>query len=134
MFEKKWITQDPKSVAFASFVSKASLLLDKLDNDNPKKTNPKKKKNKSKKKNDKLRKDKWKFNVPKEGELKTKVVDGKTFYYCNKPHGQEGKPMWTMCKPSEHKDFKKSKPKTSDAEIKATDELRSLLITFKKDF
>ena len=134
VLEKKWITQDPKSVAFASFVSKASSLLDKLDNNNPKKTNPKKKENKSKKKTNKPRQDKWKFDAPKEGEPKTKVVDGKTFYYCDKPHGREGKPMWTMHKPSDHKDFKKSKPKTSDVEIEATDELRSLLTTFKKDF
>ena len=72
--------------------------------------------------------------MPKEGEPKTKVVNGKTFYWCDKPHSWESKPMWAMHKLSDHKDFKKPKLKISNVEIEATDELRLLLTTFKKDF
>ena len=34
VLEKKWNTQDPKSVAFASFASKASALVHKLEKSN----------------------------------------------------------------------------------------------------
>ena len=71
----------------------------------------------------------WK---PKNSTLSTKVVKDKTYYWCDKPHGKVGKPIRILHKLSEHKEY--SKPKTSNAEIKVTDELSLLLIIYKKDF
>ena len=71
----------------------------------------------------------WK---PKNSTLSTKVVKDKTYYWYDKPHRKVGKPIWALHKPSEHKEY--SKLKTLNMEIKATDELRSLLTIYKKDF
>ena len=35
----------------------------------------------------------WKFIAPKEGDIKSKKVNGKTHCYCDEPHGREVKPM-----------------------------------------
>ena len=130
VLEKKWITQDLKSVAFTSFVSKASSILDKIENG--KSIKDKSKTKKFKKNQDTPRCNTMKFEKQKHGTPSTKVVKNKTYYWCDKPHGKAGKPMWALHKPSEHKEY--SKPKTSNAEIEATDELRSLLRIYKKDF
>ena len=105
VLENKWITQDPKSFAFASFISKESTLLDNLDKTGHKINETKKKKN-FKKKTDKLRNGKWKFEVPRKVNQGRKNLIEKNHYY-NKPHSQEGKTMWAMHKPSEHNKFTK---------------------------
>ena len=130
--EKKWITRYPKSVAFASFVCKVSSFLDKLDNSNH--TKDKSKKKKFKTKTDTPRHDSWKFEKPKDSVPRTKVVKERTFHWCDEPNGKEGKPMWAIHKPSEHKDISKPNPKTSDIELAATNELHSLLEICHKDF
>ena len=69
VLEKKWITQDPKSVAFSSFTSKASALLDKHGNKGGDGDNSKSNKLKKKKGNKKLNaKNKFKHVAPKAGE------------------------------------------------------------------
>ena len=87
-----------KVVAFASFISKALTLLDKHsskkngDNSNGSKfKNNKKKKSKG---NKSIRKqDKFKYLVPKAREPHKKEVNGKIYYYCDKPYGIDGVPM-----------------------------------------
>ena len=130
--EKKWLTYDSKSAAFAFFVSKVSTVLDNMDKTGCK-SNETKKKQKFKKKNDKQRKDKCKFKAFNVCEPRTKVVDEKN-HYCDKRRGPEGKPMRSMCKSSEYKNFIKPQPKTTDVCLETTDELRLLLTIFKKDF
>ena len=72
-------------------------------------------------------------------KLPRKVKQGRNFqieknHHCDKPHGREVKPIWAMRKPSEHKNFAKPQPKTTDSDLETTDELRSLLTDFKKYF
>ena len=135
VLEKKWTTQDPKTVAFSSFASIASALLNKHgnkgDGNNSKSNKPKKKKG-DKKSN---AKNKFKNVAPKASELREKKVDSKKYYYCDKPHGLDGAPMQTLHKPADHKEFKpKPKPKEEDVKLEFKDDLKSLLSVFKKDF
>ena len=138
VLEKKWITQDPKVVAFASFVSKASALLDKhggkKNGDNPNGGKSRNKKNKSKGNKTKQKKDEFKYVAPKAGESHEKEVNGKTYYYCDKPHGSEEVPMWTLHKPNDHKDTKPKKPKEEKVDLELQDDLRSLISVYAKDF
>ena len=108
-------------------------MLDDLDKTGCKNEDTKKKK-KFNKKTENPRKDKWKFEAPQEGETRKKVSDRKKNHHCDKPHGREVKPIWAMRKPSEHKNFAKPQPKTTDSDLETTDELRSLLTDFKKYF
>ena len=47
------------------------------------------------------RNDDWKFKPPAEGESTSKVVNGKTFYFCTIEHNN-GKGMWTLHKEEDH--------------------------------
>ena len=83
----------------------------------------------------------WKYEAPKKGETKTKEVKNKTYHYCTKSHGKEGKPMWTLHKECDHKGFTGSTHKTyssnkRDPEVKLElkDDLRSLISVYKTDF
>ena len=134
VLEKKWLTQDPKSVAVSTFFSKASALLEKNEgkkgNDKSRKLNKQHKGGKSKHEHKP-----WKHVAPKDGEPRSKVVDGKTFHFCHKPHGKEQKPMWSLHKPEDHEDWKpQSTPKEEDVKLEFNDDLKSLLSAFKKDF
>ena len=137
VLEKKWFTQDPKTVAFASFVSKATSLLDKHGGkkDHNKGSRSKTKdKNKSNRKKTKRKEYEFKCVAPKDGEPHEKEVNGKTYYYCDKPHGSEGVPMWALHKPQDHKVFKKEKPQEEQVDIELQDDLRSLISVYAKDF
>ena len=136
VLEKKWITQDSKSIAFSSFMSKASALLDKHGNEGSDGDKSKSNKRKKKKDNKKLNaKNKFKHVAPKASEPREKEANGKKCYYCDKPHGPDSAPMWTLHKPEDHKEFKpKPKPKEEDVELEFKDDLKSLLSAFKKDF
>ena len=138
VLEKKWITHDPKVVAFASFVSKASALLDRQGgkkngaNSHGNKYNNKKNNSRGNKFKDK--KYEFKHIAPKAGEPHEKEVNGKTCYYCDKPHGKEGVPMWTLHEPSEHKDFTPKNPKEEKVDLEIQDDLRSLISVCAQDF
>ena len=136
VLEKKWITQDPKMVAFSSFISKASALLDKHSSKGGDGRNPNTKKKKKTKGNRKINdKNKFKYVAPKANEPREKEVGGKMYYYCDKPHGPDGIPMWSLHKPEDHKDQKpKPKPKEVDIQLEFKDDLKSLLSVYKKDF
>ena len=91
VLEQKWITHDPKMVAFNSFVTKVGNVFEKLDSGT--KNIPQKKQ--------RCQHDPWKFEAPKEGEPKEKVMSGKTYHWCHKEH-LDGKPMWALHKPEDH--------------------------------
>ena len=131
---KTWLTQDPKSVAFSTFVSKALALLEKRDGKkgNAKSGNSNKQHKGGKSKHEAKP---WKHVAPKDGEPRIKVLDGKTFHFCHKPHDIEQKPMWYLHKPEDHKDWNpKSTPKEEDIKLEFNDDLKSLLSVLKKDF
>ena len=67
VLEKKLITQDSKTVAFASFVSKTRSIVDKLDSCGHYKRNKAKKNWKPKKNNGKSKENLWKHESPKKG-------------------------------------------------------------------
>jgi hypothetical protein len=53
----------------------------------------------------------WQLIPPPTGEPTTKTVNGRTFHWCTKPHGQDAVPLWGVHEPSQHKDvFKRQKP------------------------
>jgi hypothetical protein len=52
----------------------------------------------------------WQLVPPKAGDPTTKTVNGRTFHWCSKPHGQDAVPLWGVHDPSQHKDtFKRQK-------------------------
>ena len=70
-------------MAFVSFVSKTSALVDNLDGgDGQPRKKAKKVRNQNKECDDS--KNLWKCEAPKKGESKTKEVKNKTYYYCAK--------------------------------------------------
>ena len=102
VLENKWITQDPKSVAFTQLLSKAETIFKNYsptDGKGGKKGGRIKKVKKPK--GDK--KYAWKLGGPKKGESKTKKVDNKTYHWCHKESGLEKKPMWSLHTPEDHK-------------------------------
>ena len=123
VLEKKWITEDPKIVAFANFIAKAEEIFQKM--------NLEKSKNKENKRQPPSA---WKMIAPKDGEPVQKEVNKKTYYWC--PHEPfDRKPMWTLHKPEDHGKSKK-KPSNSDAapKLELNDEMCSLFSTTKTDF
>ena len=107
-----------------------------MEKSNNKNSENQKKKAKTNDKHKPSHKD-WKFIVPKEGEPKSKKVNDKMHYYCNKPHGREGKTMWALHKQCDHKDyykFKADKSKQEKVDLELKDDLRSLLFACNKDF
>ena len=61
----------------------------------------------------------WKLQKPKPGEAQEKVVNGRTYYFC--PKCNKGNGMWTLHKPSDHKDnWKLSKSDKQDDDKKKT--------------
>ena len=52
----------------------------------------------------------WQLVAPKSGDPTSKVVNGRTFHWCSKPHGHDAVPLWGVHEPSKHKDtFKRQK-------------------------
>ena len=66
MLEKKWITEDPKAIAFTSFMSRAEKALSKSAPTEP--TNPRPNKHNNQE---------WKFESPVEDKPASKKVNGK---------------------------------------------------------
>ena len=96
--EKKWITQDSKSVTFSSFSSKVSAVVDKLDGeDNGHKGDKFEKKKTYNNCAPNYKQNRWKCEVPKANESKFKEANGKTHNFCDKYHCKDGKTMWALC-------------------------------------
>ena len=111
VLEKKWITQDPKIIAFALFIFKVLALLHKYngkkDSSDSKDGKSKKKKNQSKGNKSKYKKDEFKYVALKARESYKKEVNSKKYYYYDKLYGPDRIPMWILHKSVDHKDHKK---------------------------
>jgi hypothetical protein len=52
----------------------------------------------------------WQLIPPASGEPTVKTINGRTFHWCSKPHGQDAVPLWGVHEPSQHKEtFKRQK-------------------------
>ena len=123
VLEKKWITEDPKIVAFTNFIAKAEEIFQNMNSEKSKY-----------KENKRQPPSAWKMIAPKDGEPVKKEVNKKTYYWCQHEH-YDGKPMWTLHKPEDHGKPKK-KPSNLDTapKLELNDEMRSLFSATKMDF
>ena len=113
----------------------ASALLNKHDGNNKNDVKGGESKKKSKDGKFKNKYQHWKCISPNDGESNTKVVEVKTYYYCDKPQVAKQKQMWALHEPVDRKDRKtKSSPKKEDVKLDFKDDLKSLLSVLKKDF
>lgn len=102
MLEKNWITEDPKAIAFASFISRAEqALYQSKNNDSSIKPTNRGRNNQNRYPNEE-----WKYKLTREDgpttkKVKNELVKTKTYHWCDKLHAT-GKPMWALYKPIKH--------------------------------
>ncbi len=88
-----------------------------------------KRRHKTDKKGDKTRcddtkkqkgREQWQLTPPAAGKPTTKMVNGHTFHWCARPHGQDAVPLWGVHEPSLHRDaFKRAKTGATPPEAEA---------------
>jgi hypothetical protein len=108
----EYSTSDPKDAQILALQTQVQNLDDAIKKRRPKDLKDKKPSDSKRNEGDGKRKGRepWQLIPPKTGDPITKTVNGRTFHWCSKPHGQDAVPLWGVHDPSQHKEtFKRQK-------------------------
>jgi hypothetical protein len=131
---KEWSKPTQEQADIVALTAQLQVLNKQLSNkknENLKKGQKEKGKGKGKKENKKksdTKKWDWKLIPPKDNEDKTKVVNGKTYYFCPN-HKDKG--MWTLHKPSECSQQKQTNKKDKNTNSSSVNVHKA--VTFQDD-